>query len=304
MSTSLTEPAFGLKITYGCTQLHCSGGRRFVALFELQIPLFAAPISVKFSVKQMATQHQQTAPAGGDFRISDGPVAPLVDERDHGRDVIELPRVSGPPILFAIARDPRTIFTYWYIDWSSVFQERAPADQQVHLRVQRSDGSEETCAAAEPMAGQHYLAVSQPRGAYRVEIGYYSPEGVWNSVAISDEVIMPPDSVAENVDVDLATIPLHLSFQRLVDVFRASHTDGLAEIISRLQNRAVTEGDALSAEELEILRAMDLSLEDLKSERGAFVSRVTAAALRRRAESLLGFGGTSPLGAFGESSWR
>ncbi|PYL09349.1 MAG: hypothetical protein DME34_02690 [Verrucomicrobia bacterium] len=256
----------------------------------------------------MATQDQRIAPPGGDFRISNGPIAPLVDhdQLERGLDVVELPRVSGPPILFAIARDPRTIFTYWYIDWPSVFQKTAPADQQVHLRVYRNDGSEETSAAAEPMASQHYLTVSQPRGAYNVEIGYYAPERVWNSVATSDEVIMPPDSVADNVDVDLATIPLHLSFQRLIDLFRASSRDALAEIISRLQNRAATEDerDLLSAEEWEILRAMDLSLDDLKSDRAAFATRVTAAALRRRAEILLGFGATSPLRAFSESSWR
>jgi Domain of unknown function (DUF4912) len=172
----------------------------------------------------------------------------------------------------------------------------------VHLRAYRPDGSEETSAAAEPMTGQHYLTVSQRRGAYHVEIGYYAPEGTWNSVAASDEVIMPPDTVAENVDVDLATIPFHLSFQRLIDLFRASNGgDALSEIISRLQNRAVSdeERDRLSAQELQILRAMDLSLDDLKSARGAFATRMSEAALRRRAETLLGFGATSPPFGFG-----
>src|SRR2546428_3108918 len=157
----------------------------------------------------MARQDQRIAPPGGDFRISNGPIAPLLDhdQVERGLDVVELPRVSGPPILFAIARDPRTIFTYWYIDWASVFQNTAPVDRQVHLRVYQRDGTEETSAAAEPMAGQHYLTVSEPRSEYRVEIGYYAAQGIWNSVATSDEVIMPPDAVAENVDVDLATIP-------------------------------------------------------------------------------------------------
>src|SRR5437899_12079366 len=80
----------------------------------------------------MATQAQRIAPPGCGFRISNGPIAPLIDhdQVERGLDVIELPRVSGPPILFAIARDPRTIFTYWYIDWPSVFQKTAPADNR------------------------------------------------------------------------------------------------------------------------------------------------------------------------------
>ncbi|MFN2542561.1 MAG: DUF4912 domain-containing protein [Chthoniobacterales bacterium] len=256
----------------------------------------------------MAADNQLTGSATRDFHISHNAIATLAEtERvDFVPDAIELPRVSGPPILFAIARDPRTIFTCWYIDWASIFDNAAPIDRRVHLRVYRSDGTEETTVAAEPMAAQHYLTVSQPRSAYRVEIGYYRAEDAWNCVATSDEVFMPPETVAQNVDVDLATIPFHLSFQRLVDLFHASSSDALTEIISRLQNRALTEdaGDLLSTEEWQILRAMDLSLEDLKSARGAFATRISEAALRRRAEALLGFGATSPGGAFSQSSWQ
>jgi hypothetical protein len=173
------------------------------------------------------------------------------------------------------------------------------------LRIHRLDGEQETSVAAEPMAGSCSLTVSEPRGAYRVEIGFYQPNTVWNSVATSEKVTMPPESVAENLDVDLATVPFHLSFQRLVDLFRLSKGDALAEIISRLQKRAVTDRDRalLSAEEWEMLRAMDLSLDEIDAARRAFMTRANASALRRRAEALLGFGVTSPSRAFGESSW-
>ena len=244
-------------------------------------------------------------PAG--FRISEGPVVRLAQgKRTFDIDgVVELPRIYGPPILFAIARDPHTIFTYWNIDWPSIFEKTAPVDRQVHLRVYRSDGAEETSAAAEPMSGNCYLTVAQPRGGYHVEIGYYRPEDVWNSVATSDQVIMPPESVAENVDVDLATIPFHLSFQRLIDLFRASNNNALTEIVSRLQRRAVSDEDRqlLSAEEWEILRAMNLSLSDIAAARRAFIERTNDAALRKRTEAVLGFGSSSPSRGFGGSSW-
>jgi hypothetical protein len=155
------------------------------------------------------------------------------------------------------------------------------------------------------MAGSCYLNVSQPRGRYRVEIGYYRPADTWNSVASSNEVTMPPDRVSENLDVDIATIPFHLSFQRLVDLFRASNGDALAEIIARLQKRSLTDEERalLSPEEWEILRAMNLSLEELESAHRAFMGGTGESALRRRAEALLGFGAASPARAFGESSW-
>ncbi|HME87832.1 MAG TPA: DUF4912 domain-containing protein [Chthoniobacterales bacterium] len=243
------------------------------------------------------------------YRISNGPVVRLArtDPKlpDDVAEVVELPRVYGAPLLFAIARDPRTIFAYWIVDWSSIFENRAPVDRQVHLRVYRADGIEEAAAAVEPMAGNCYLAVSEPRETYRLEVGYYQPKNVWNSVASSEAVTMPPESVATSVDVDLATIPFHLSFQHLIDLFRASNTSALSEIVSRLQQRAVTEEDRalLSAEEWEILRAMNLSLDEIGDARRAFQKRANSTALRRHAEALLGFGGRSPSRPFCKSSW-
>src|SRR5437762_12839073 len=112
------------------------------------------------------------------------------------------------------------------------------------------------------MAGNCYLTVSEPRENYRVEIGYYQPEGVWNSVTKSDLVTMPPESVAQSVDVDVATIPFHLSFQRLIDTFRASNGHALSEIVSRLQKRAVSDEERalLRTEAWESLRAMTVSV--------------------------------------------
>lgn len=243
------------------------------------------------------------------YRISNGPVVRLA--RGDAKlpsdlaEVIELPRIYGRPLLFAIARDPRTLFAYWNIDWSSIFENTAPVDRQVHLRVCRSGGGEETTTAVEPMMGNSYLTVAEPRETYRVEIGYYHPAAVWNSVATSDEVKMPPERAAEKVDVDVATIPFHLSFQRLIDLFRASNADALSEIVSRLQRRAVSDEDRalLTTEEWEILRAMNLSIDEIGAARRKFLQRGDSAALRRRAEALLGFGATSPSGGFGGSSW-
>src|SRR5207244_8773410 len=87
------------------------------------------------------------------------------------REVVELPRVYGAPLLFAIARDPRTLFAYWNVDWSSIFENTAPVDRQVHLRVYRSDGSEETVAAVEPMVGRCYLTGSEPRHSHGADTG-------------------------------------------------------------------------------------------------------------------------------------
>jgi hypothetical protein len=243
------------------------------------------------------------------YRVSNGPIVRLARSESklpaEFADAIELPRVYGAPLLFAIARDPRTLFVYWNVDWSAIFESTAPVDRQVHLRIHRADGTEELTEAVEPMAGNCYVKVSQPRENYRVELGYYQPNQVWNLVATSEPVTIPAEKVAENEDVDVATIPFHLSFQRLIDLFRASKTDALSEIISRLQRRAVSDEERalLTDEEWEILRAMNLSIDQIEAGRRAFRHPKNGAALRRRAETLLGFGGSSPERGFSESSW-
>lgn len=216
-----------------------------------------------------------------------------------------MPSSYGAPILFAIPRDPRTIFTYWNLDWSDAFSRGEPADRCVYLRLKRNDGADEVEEAVEPMLGSHFLLVSKPKGQYQVELGFYNPADVWNSLAISDLVTMPADSSSENLDIDLATVPLHLSFQRMIDLFRAGTGDAVTSLVSRLQDRAAdpsTSERSLSPEEEEILRAMDISLAELEKARRSFSGRSIDELIRKRAEAVLGFGGTSPAGGFGGAS--
>jgi hypothetical protein len=102
--------------------------------------------------------------------------------------------------------------------------------------------------------------------------------------------------------VDLATVPFHLSFQRLVDLFRISNGNALSAIVARLQARALsdTEREMFSPEEWEVFRAMNVSVDQMKAGRDQFSE--DKGALRKKAEAVLGFGATSPTGGFGQSS--
>ena len=240
------------------------------------------------------------------FRIANGPVVSKSEMEQAAivSDFADLPPISGAPILFAIARDPRTLFTYWNIDWASEFAAAAPLDRQVHLRVLTAEGTDESESVVEPMLGSYYARVEKPRGNYRVELGYYDQTSAWHSVAISDTVTTPPEGASENAVVDVATVPFHLSFQHMIDVFRESNGDELTVAISRLQERATAPGSVqFSEEEREVFRAMSLSIEEIDTARRAFMERAVDDKLRKRAEAILGFGATSPAGGFGGSSW-
>ena len=223
------------------------------------------------------------------FCISNGPIISQDNERE--RDVGEfddvgLPRVHGASMLFAIARDPGTIFTCWSIDWPTI-----------------ADAVEEKSVAVEPMAGYCYISVSRPRGSYHVGIGYYQPADVWHSVAVSADVSMPPEKVTEGVDVDLATIPFHVRFQRLLDLFGAANGDALATVISRFQTRALSSGryEKLSPEQRKILRLGDVALSEIADARRAF-NQIDSEKLARRTRALLGLGSISSSRGF-EGDW-
>jgi hypothetical protein len=234
------------------------------------------------------------------FHISRRPVVPLAEtEASHDpSNGLGLPRFHGSPRLLAIARDPWTIFAYWNVDWPSIFKNTAPIDRQVHLRIHCADGLEEKEATIEPMAGMHYVTMSQRHRACRIEIGYYQPADVWNSVATSNEIVIPPAEISEAENVDLATIPFHLSFQQLVELYGAND-DALTTVISRFQTHAVSSGryDKLSPEERKILRGAGVALSELADARRGF-NRLDSEKLRKEAEVLLKPSATSPSRGF------
>ena len=225
------------------------------------------------------------------------PLAEDQESRDLS-DGLEPKRFRDPPRLLAIARDPWTIFAYWNVDWPTIFKKAAPVDRQVHLRVHSADGLEEKESAVEPMAGMHYLPMSQRHRACRIEIGYYQPADVWNSVATSNAIMMSSAEVSESEQVDLATIPFHLSFQQLVDLFGVND-EAVAAVISRFQTRAVSSAryEKLSSEERKILQRTGAALSALADARHTF-NQIDSEKVKRDAETLLKSDATSPSRGF------
>lgn len=200
---------------------------------------------------------------------------------------------NGQPSLFAIARDARTIFTSWNINWRAVFKKGMPTDRQVYLRLIGQRRVEHR-VAIEPMSGMHYLTTLGSDDSYRVEIGYFQPFDAWHSVAISDDVKMPPQRRADIADVDLAAIPFHVGFQQLLALFGVSNGTALASIICDFQERVTTteKPEDLSPHEQEILRKLDFSLCEVASARRGF-EKIDKEKLARRTRLLAGFSATS-----------
>jgi hypothetical protein len=244
--------------------------------------------------ERKTNRNAQTSKRGEAFQISREPLVQIV-ANDTGRDLNDnggSPHKHGAQILFAIARDPQTIFASWTIDWPSLFEKILPADRQVHLRLYGADGLEEKSVAVEPMVATHYLTTSGLQTAYSVEIGYYQPADVWHSVATSQEIVMPPSAVAENVDVDLATIPFHVGFQELLNLFGSTNNSGLARVISQFQYGAFSIKEPVSGHQKQILQKLP-SLSEMAAARRAF-EQTNSARLAKRTGTLVASHASSP----------
>ncbi len=231
-----------------------------------------------------------TGPSAGNFKISDAPLAssPVRHEREP-IDSAELPSHYGNPLLLAIARNPRTLFVCWNVNWPAAFGSDVPADRKAHVRLKCGDS--ERTYAVEPLSGSSSITDLEPGQIYAVEIGYYAPADRWNVIASAEEVMMPLEGRAahEDAPVDVANVPFHLSFQRLIQLFGEEASHHIVQTLARFEKRAA---EHPARNERKFLQALDLSLDDLET---AAVIRQTLAKMRTRAQSSTAFGGSSLL---------
>ena len=142
----------------------------------------------------------------------------------------ELPRSYGSDTIFLVAQEPHWLFTYWDIDIS------LHPGGKTFLRVIGEASSVEEEIEVPFETKNWYIPVKRAGGTYSVEIGYYRGNQ-WNPLAASVAIKTPPDKISGSSDFDYATLPLHMSFQRLMDNIQEAIHDGetLLHALGRLQ---------------------------------------------------------------------
>ena len=244
--------------------------------------------------------------AGSSFRISDSPIVGFQENRVAESEVFaDLPRSYGQPFVFAMARDPETLFVYWDIDWPQAFAAAAPADQRVYLRLQDDDGAEVNLTAVEPMSRNYEVGV-EPGRSYRVNMGYFDQTQTWRSVGASEIVQSPIDRIGTLSPGDFALVPFHITFQRLTELFRATRVDegSLVQSLTHLQEKSLRpeQYGSLAPEEREVYRAMKASVSERTYLPRVPASREAEMRLQKKLESVIGFGARPSSSSLGGSS--
>jgi len=246
---------------------------------------------------------ETAAPAEG-FSISSQPVVAEVEHADAADDLAALPRTYRTQTLWLMPRDPQSVFAFWDVDWQMAFGSPTPAQRKVHLRLMRANGSEEAMLEIEPMKGNCYVPVESPGESYTADLGFYETGGAWHSIATSASVDMPVSDLSAIGDSELATIPLHLDFQRMIDAFRVSHHESasLTDMIADARRRAADDTtNGVSAAEQEIVREINAVV--AAASPGSVPEKSQKTAIDwRQIEQVIGFGNSSLSNGFTSSS--
>jgi Domain of unknown function (DUF4912) len=240
--------------------------------------------------------------ARGGFKISRNPTVHIANDAVflNADDRTARARVHRQPVLFAMPRDPRTIFASWNVDWQTVFEKALPADRQVHLRVIDGSGAIETAVTVEPMSEMHYLTMSGLHQSYRLELGYFQPLSTWHSVVTSAQIEMSPQESVALSNLDLVTIPFHLTFQQLTNLLGTANDASTAKVISEYQKRLLTsdQPNETTASDTQILSALNLSAREIAAAERSY-KNIDNQKLMRHARSGFRFAGTSQVRGFG-----
>jgi uncharacterized protein len=161
------------------------------------------------------------------FEVAPEPVTTSRTEKPEFEDLGELPASYAEDMLFLVARDPRWLFSYWDFDWShypkKAFRGGLP---QFFLKILKADGAEESVVEIKPEARNWYVPVQHPNTSYVAEIGFYTPTGTWHTVVASGITTTPGDSLAADEGTAFATVPAHLTFERLLELLKQRMEDG------------------------------------------------------------------------------
>jgi hypothetical protein len=177
-----------------------------------------------FQISQEPVTGEEIAADVHKFEIAAEPTPPA--ELPAYEDLGELPATYQQDTLFLTARDPRWLFSYWDFDWSKYPPSAMRGGtRQFFLRI-TTEGVDESVIEIKPEARNWYVPVALPGTSYVAEIGFFETSGAWHAVVRSSPATTPPDGVAEEAAAEFATVPAHLSYERLLELVREKMEEG------------------------------------------------------------------------------
>ncbi|MGC3989508.1 MAG: DUF4912 domain-containing protein [Chthoniobacteraceae bacterium] len=146
-------------------------------------------------------------------------------------DLGPLPETYHEDVLYLVARDPHWLFAYWDVNWT------VAGSAKYYLKIFVSGKIEVATVEIKPEARNWYVEVGNASTTYFAELGFFDEYGIWVSLATSGEATTPSSGISQEEAADFATVPFHLTLQRLIEMLKEQMEEGesLVEALARLQ---------------------------------------------------------------------
>jgi len=215
-------------------------------------------MGTKKTGKTSSKSSQGVSKSNRSFKVSKEPIVKEVAEGDPHKfevtqsgqpaaggpspeDLGDLPQSYGETTLYLVARDPRWLFTYWEVNWAKYPASlMKKGERKIFLKIYDEKGQEETSIEVKPEVRNWYVPVNIPGGSYTAELGYLDKKGKFVSIVTSRKATTPAEALSEEEGADFATVPMHLTFERLIDMIKAKV--GGAETLTGALSRTKEEG--------------------------------------------------------------
>jgi hypothetical protein len=145
------------------------------------------------------------------------------------------------PKLSLVARDPRWLYAHWNFTREQQRRlDRLSAAGHLVLRVFQDAPGGRLVAQANlgPDSSHWFFPVGHAETRYVAELGYQPRRGQWVSVAVSNPVVTPPDTIAPPKPVTFATLPPDVPFPQMLEALGAAVAKDLPLVQAILQFRA------------------------------------------------------------------
>lgn len=155
-------------------------------------------------------------------------------------DLGELPESYGTRKLLLTARDPQWLYAHWDFTREQLKEANALSGighLTVRVYVNRPGGQPFTEVQVHPESRNWFIHVARGNTRFVAELGYYDTARKWTALATSTPTLTPPDSLADDISVRFATIPVEIPFEQLLSLVKAAVSENipLAEALEQLR---------------------------------------------------------------------
>lgn len=131
------------------------------------------------------------------------------EKKETFEEVFEVPFSYNQTLVVLMVRDPYWLYSYWDFDGKAVNElsqvfggwERVPLCLRVYnLSADGEKRSNYFDISLNHQVKNWYINVNQPNCDFQVDLGYFTPSGHFQTLARSNIVTTPPDTISDVVD--------------------------------------------------------------------------------------------------------